>query len=124
MSGAGKNSAALLWSASVVICFPCPGWQSYQPGRHHVNRFRSERRWTNEPDGTLVASSSNQKYGGAIPVSTSSPGKWYINDAGKYCIEIDWKRELEKWCASIVKATDGTLYLNSVESDRKIEFAK
>jgi len=91
---------------------------------HHVNRFRSERRWTNEPDGTLVASSSNQKYGGAIPVSTSSPGKWYINDAGKYCIEIDWKRELEKWCASIVKATDGTLYLNSVESDRKIEFAK
>ena len=91
---------------------------------HHVNRFRSERRWTNEPDGTLVASSSNKKYGSAMTGSASSPGKWSINDAGKYCIDIDWRREAEKWCAFIVKAADGTFYLNSVESGRKIEFAK
>jgi len=91
---------------------------------HHVTSFGSERRWTNEPDGTLVASSSNKKYSSAMTGSASSPGKWSINDAGKYCIDIDWRREAEKWCASIVKAADGTFYLNSVESGRKIEFAK
>ena len=91
---------------------------------HHVSSFGSERRWTNEPDGTLVASSSNKKYGGAMSAAASSPGKWSINDAGKYCIEIDWKRELEKWCATIVKGEDGTYYLNKVDPARKIEFTK
>jgi hypothetical protein len=42
---------------------------------HHVNSFGSERRRINEPDGTLVASSSNKKYGGAMSASASSPGK-------------------------------------------------
>ena len=91
---------------------------------HHVSSFGSERRWTNEPDGTLVASTSNKKYGGAMSASVSSPGKWSINDAGKYCIEIDWKRELEKWCATIVKGEDGTYDLNKVDPARKIEFTK
>ena len=91
---------------------------------HHVSSSGSERRWTNEPDGALVASTSNKKYGGAMSASVSSPGKWSINDAGKYCIEIDWKRELEKWCATIVKGEDGTYYLNKVDPARKIEFTK
>ena len=47
-----------------------------------------------------------------------------INDADKYCIEIDWKRELEKWCATIVKGEDGTYYLGKVDPARKIEFTK
>ena len=50
----------------------------------HVNRYGSVRRWTNEADGTLVASTSNQKYGGAMSASSSSTGKWSINDAGKF----------------------------------------
>jgi hypothetical protein len=91
---------------------------------HHVSSFGSERRWTNEPDGTLVASSSNKKYGGALSAPSTASGKWSINDADKYCIEIDWKRELEKWCASIVKGEDGTYYLNKLDPARKIEFAK
>jgi len=90
----------------------------------HLTKSGSLRRWTNEPDGTLVASTSNQKYGGAMSASSSSTGKWSINDAGKFCIEIDWKRELEKWCAFIVKGADGGYYLNSVDPVRKIEFAK
>jgi hypothetical protein len=91
---------------------------------HHVNSLGSERRWVNEPDGTLVASSTGKKYGGAFGVPSSSSGKWSIDDAGKYCIEIDWKRELEKWCASIVKGQDGTHYLSKVDPSRKIEFAR
>ena len=91
---------------------------------YHVSSAGSERRWTNEPDGTLVASTSNKKYGGAMSAPSSSPGKWSINDAGKYCIEIEWKREAEKWCATIVKGQDGTYYLGKVDPARKIEFAK
>ena len=91
---------------------------------HHTNSFGSERRWVDEPDGTLVASTSNKKYGSAMSAPSTSSGKWFINDADKYCIEIDWKRELEKWCATIVKGEDGTYYLGKVDPARKIEFAK
>jgi len=90
----------------------------------HLAKSGSLRRWTNEPDGTLVASTSNQKYGGVMAHSASSPGKWSINDAGKFCIEIDWKRELEKWCSSIVKGTDGSYYLGFVNPTQKIEFSR
>jgi len=90
----------------------------------HVSSSGSIRRWTNEPDGTLVASSSNQKYGGALSASASSSGKWSINSDGKFCIDIDWKREAEKWCAFIIKAPDDSYYLNAVNPARKIEFAK
>jgi hypothetical protein len=71
-----------------------------------------------------MASTSNQKHGGALSAPKTASGKWSINSDGKYCIQIDWKAEDEKWCASIVKAADGIYYLNSVESARKIEFAK
>ena len=90
----------------------------------HVNSYGSVRRWTNEPDGGLVASTTNQKYGSALARSSSSPGKWSISSDGKYCIDIDWKRETEKWCAFIVKAADGGYYLSSVKPERKIEFAR
>ena len=89
----------------------------------HVNRHGSERRWTNEADGTFVASSTNKKHGGAMSRSATGHGKWSIGSDDKLCIEIDWKREDEKWCAAIVKA-DGSYYLNSVESARKIEFSR
>jgi hypothetical protein len=90
----------------------------------HVSRAGSVRRWTNEADGTVVASSSNQKYSGAMSASATGSGSWSINSDGKFCIEIDWKREAEKWCAFIVKAADGSYYLNSVDPARKIEFAR
>ena len=90
----------------------------------HTSKAGSLRRWTNEPDGTLVASTSNQKYGSAMSSSRTGQGKWSINETGKFCIEIDWKREDEKWCAFIVKGADGGYYLNSVDPARKIEFAK
>lgn len=91
---------------------------------HHVTSAGNERRWTNDPDGTLVASTNNRKSGGAMARAASSPGQWSINESDKYCIEIDWKRELEKWCATIVKGEDGTYYLGKVDPARKIEFAK
>ena len=91
---------------------------------HHVSSAGSERRWTNDPDGTLVASTNSRKFGGVMARTASSPGKWSINESDKYCIEIDWKSELEKWYATIVKGEDGTYYLGKVDPVRKIEFAK
>jgi hypothetical protein len=90
----------------------------------HVNRYGSVRRWKDEPDGTLVASTSNQKHGSALSASKTASGKWSVNEAGKYCIQIDWKTEDEKWCAFIVKAPDGGYYLGSIDSGRKIEFTR
>ncbi len=90
----------------------------------HLNRYGSLRRWTNDPDGTFVASTSNQKHGGALSASKTASGKWSINSDGKYCIQIDWKAEDEKWCAFILKGADGGYYLNSVDPARKIEFTR
>lgn len=90
----------------------------------HVSRYGSTRRWVNEADGTLVASTDNKNYGGATGMKGGThPGKWSINAEDKYCLQIDWKREAEDWCASIVKGPDGAYYLNSIDPAKKIEFA-
>ena len=88
-----------------------------------VGKSGNPHRWKNEPDGSLMASSTRT---GRLmgQQSSPSPGTWSINDEGKYCVQIDWRREEEKWCAYIVRAADGGYYLNSVDSGRKIEFSK
>lgn len=98
---------------------------TFLPGARvtHVNSGGSTRVWTNNPDGTLMASSDGKKYGGAFGAPGSSSGSWKVNDEGKYCVSIDWKREAENWCSSILKATDG-YYLAKVDPSRKIQFAK
>ncbi len=90
----------------------------------HVNSYGSVRRWTNEPDGGLQASTTSTNYGSAMSRGDSSPGKWSINSDGKFCLDIDWSREAEKWCAFIVKAADGGYYIGSVKPGRKIEFSR
>lgn len=90
----------------------------------HVSKAGSTRIWSNAREGTLLASSDNKKHGSVMGTgAASSTGTWMVNDEGKYCVHIEWKRESEKWCASILKAADG-YYLNSVEPTRKIDFAK
>lgn len=89
----------------------------------HFSQAGSERHWTNETDGTLIANSNNKLYGNAIGTqSASHAGTWTINEEGKYCIDIDWKRVHEKWCASVLKSQDGGYYLNTVDDKHKIVF--
>ena len=76
------------------------------------------------PDGSFVASSDSKQYAGAMGYAATGSGKWSINGDGKYCVEIDWKRLDEKWCAFIVKGAYGGYYLNSVDPARKIEFTR
>jgi len=100
---------------------------SFLPGAKvtHISSSGSERRWTNEPDGTLFATTNNKQYGNNIGTNVASQaGTWAVNSEGKYCIDIDWKRVHEKWCASVLKSPDGTYYLGAVDDKRKIEFAK
>jgi hypothetical protein len=90
-----------------------------------VTKSGNPRRWKNEPDGSLMASSYAIRSGRLMgQQSSASPGTWSINDEGKYCVRIDWKRVEEKWCAFIVRAADGGYYLNSVDPGLKIEFSK
>jgi len=89
----------------------------------HVTRAGSERRWTDEADGTLVASTTNKKHGSAMGGARTAQGKWSVSADDKFCVEIDWKREDEKLCAAIIKA-DGGYYLNAVDPARRIEFSR
>ena len=89
----------------------------------HYSPAGSERHWINQADGTLFATSNNKLYGNAIGTQGGSHGgTWMINNEGKYCIDIDWKRVHEKWCATVLKSQDGGYYLNSVDDKHKIVF--
>jgi hypothetical protein len=91
----------------------------------HTTDAGSVRHWTNEPAGKFVASSTNKKIGNALGTQAASgAGTWTVNDAGKYCIDIDWRRLQENWCAYVLKSPDGAYYLNVAEPQHKIEFEK
>lgn len=91
----------------------------------HITQAGSERRWTNEPDGTLYANSSNKLYGGpAGNQPAAQAGTWKVSDEGKYCINIEWKKVSEKWCSYILKGEGDTYYLNKIDEKSKINFAR
>ncbi len=62
----------------------------------------SQRRWTNNADGTFVASRSS----GDIRRRTG-PGTWSVNDDAAYCLTFDWgPAETETWCRQLYKFDD------------------
>lgn len=100
---------------------------SFLPGTKvtHVSSGGSERRWTNEPDGTLYASTNNKTFGSMTGSrAAGQAGTWKVNDEGKYCFDVDWKSVHETWCATILKGEGDTYYLGKVDEKRKIIFAK
>jgi len=91
----------------------------------HITKAGSERHWTNEPDGSLYATSNNKLYGSAMGMQTAGQaGTWKVSDEGKYCIDIDWKKVSEKWCSYVLKGEGDIYYLNKVDEKNKIVFAK
>lgn len=100
---------------------------AFLPGTHcsRVTKAGSLHRWTNEPEGKFVASTSNKKYGSPLGVNNvTGSGTWKINDAGKYCVSIDWKREPESWCSFVLKNKDGEYFLGVEDKAHRIEFVK
>jgi hypothetical protein len=91
----------------------------------HITKAGSERHWTNKADGSLYATSNNKMYGSALGTqATGQAGTWKVSDEGKYCIDIDWKKVSEKWCAYVLKGDGDLYYLNKVDEKNKIVFAK
>ena len=71
----------------------------------------STRSWTNNADGTLVASRSN-----GAPNRRSGRGTWSINDDAAYCLTFDWgAMETESWCRRLYKVED-RFYAYSLEA--------
>lgn len=120
-------SAPSLWADDEPVPMSREELLAFLPGTMvtHVNRSGSLRRWTNEADGKFIASTDGKKHGNVLGSGASSaPGTWRVSDEGRYCIQIDWKRDDEKWCSSIVKGPDGSFYLGKVEDAKRIEFKR
>jgi len=100
---------------------------SFLPGTKvtHTAPSGSVRRWTNEADGKFVASSTNKLLGSLTGTQNATGrGSWKIDDAGKYCVEIDWRRLQENWCSFVLKSADGAYYLGVADEGHRIEFGK
>jgi hypothetical protein len=84
--------------------------------------------WSNDKDGSFIASSDNTGAGGATGRSgrpTTAPGKWHISDDGRYCILIEWRSvPAEEWCRFVLHTSDGYYMTrsDSVGTERAYRF--
>jgi hypothetical protein len=91
----------------------------------HINQGGSERHWTNESDGTLYVTTNNKIYGSALGSQVAGhAGKWWVNEQGQFCIDVDWSRAHEKWCSYIVKGNGDSYFLNQADEKHKIFFSR
>lgn len=76
------------------------------PGAKVVNQIASgsTRRWANNPNGDIAASSDGR--GNPTPRVFSGSGTWKIDDKGAYCVNIRWPMQTEDWCRYVYKAGD------------------
>ncbi len=91
----------------------------------------STRRWTNEPDGKLVASTDIGRDVGLIlkgAATKTGQGTWHVGDNGTYCVTIDWKQRSENWCRYIFKVGEKYYGVKTVNDGATIahefEFSK
>jgi hypothetical protein len=77
--------------------------------------------WTNDADGSFVASSDNKSGIGTSVTNrtgTTAAGKWHVSPDGRYCVTIEWKRvATEDWCRYVFKTSDG-YYLSKSDNNR------
>lgn len=84
--------------------------------------------WSNDKDGTFVASSDNRGAGAAVVGQgrqTTATGKWHISDDGRYCVLIEWKGvPTEEWCRYVLATSDGHYMVksDSVGTERVYKF--
>ncbi|HEX7271854.1 MAG TPA: hypothetical protein VF420_06870 [Casimicrobiaceae bacterium] len=82
--------------------------QQLMPGAKVINRAPngSTRSWTNNPNGSLVASSDSR--GISSTGSTrphSAEGSWRIEN-GAYCVKLQWPTNEEQWCRRMYRVGD------------------
>lgn len=85
------------------------------------------RRWENQQDGTLVASSDNTAQNGGRAYRTTGTGTWRV-DNGKFCIAVKWTMVIEAdTCRYIFKADGkyfGIVRLVDTDPASQFEFSK
>ena len=74
----------------------------------------STRRWTNEPDGKIFASSNAAGVSMGSTRGAQGPGTWHTGDNGTYCVTIEWKTLSENWCLHMFKVGDKYYGVSSV----------
>jgi hypothetical protein len=72
----------------------------------------STNTWTNEIDGTLIASTNNKAGLGSGSIASarsySFPGTWRISEDGRYCLIIKWSSiPDENWCRFVFRTAQG-----------------
>jgi len=77
------------------------------PGAKVTNKSvtGSTQRWTNELDGSLVASTDMAGSVGATAGATAR-GTWEIDDRAMYCVKIEWRTRPTRWCHHVYRLDD------------------
>jgi len=63
----------------------------------------STRFWTNNPDGTLSASSDGRGATGGRGYPSSASGTWNLDGQGRWCVKIQWNGPVDDWCRYLFK---------------------
>lgn len=90
------------------------------PGANVANRTDAgnTRRWINNADGKLIASSDNRAAGSRATHggTSNAQGTWHVADNGTYCVTLEWKSASENWCRYIFKVGSKYFGVNSAVS--------
>lgn len=78
-----------------------------------INDKGNSHRWTNEPGGDMVVSSDNRSDGRA----STARAHWHIDDQGRYCLSVQWKRGAEDdSCRYVLKAGGDYFAVESMDA--------
>jgi hypothetical protein len=70
-----------------------------------AGRDNSFLRWTQESDGSFLVSSDSRTAGRGI---VQAKGTWRVDDAGQWCVVIQWNTIPEdNWCNPVYTTSDG-----------------
>jgi hypothetical protein len=85
----------------------------------------STEQWASAADGTVMVTRSGA-LGQKAGISSTASGRWSVNDAGQYCLHIDWDVRHggpEEWCAPVTVSGDGAITLALVDG-RKVAVSR
>lgn len=81
--------------------------------------------WVDAADGTVLVRRSGAP-GKKAGASSTASGHWAFNDAGQYCLHVDWDVRQggpEDWCAPVSIGQDGSMTL-ALTDGRKVSVGR
>ncbi|VVD86892.1 hypothetical protein PCE31106_01410 [Pandoraea cepalis] len=85
--------------------------RTLMPGAHitHLANNGSTRKWINDTNGSLNATSDNKGSigsGSRANQVAHATGTWSVNGNGSYCVNLEWRAMTENWCRFMFKVGD------------------